>query len=324
MKYLKGNSTRLMIALGILGLIAAAILFVYARSISIKPEVRETLGWLITTIFSLSGFVKGLIARNTFGNKGEAAAQSGKPAWTFTSPRGSGGDFYRPPSLADPFSAMGKKPPDRKGPIPETGNPEAGIGWYELFRLSLLALAASFALVGAQTVFLERISPQTLLLILGVVAAGFGVMGARVGWAGGMMVTLALTTAISSTSLLREFWPGDQDPRLSFIIQSLLVFLLLFMGFSTLKVLPARTIRPVLLMDRLLGGVLGMMNGYLAAGTLLFLMIQNGFGHGWTGADPSGLSIEQLAAYLPPAVLVGPSQFVFLTLIMIFVILIFV
>ncbi len=323
MKYLKGNSSRLMIALGVLGLIAGALVLIYARSFSIQPEVRDTIGWVITTVLSLSGLAKGLLNLGGTGKQEQAAARTVQPAWTFISPKESGGGFYRLPSFVDPFLS-----PVRKESVPAAAS-GGGIGWSEFLRLALLAVLAGFAVVGVETVFPGWISPQSLLWIFGAVVLGFGVVGARVGWAGGMMLSLALAVALSMTSFLREYWPaafegaGAQGPGSGFVIQGVLVFLLAFMGFASLKTLPARA-APLRLPDRLLGGVLGLMNGYLAAGTLLFLMLQNGFGHGWTGADPSGLTLEQLTAYLPPAVFAGPGQAIFTVLILIFVILIFV
>src|SRR5574339_466682 len=106
----------------------------------------------------------------------------------------------------------------------------------------------------------------------------FALVGWMRGWAKELLVAFSVILALALNHVLRRYIPIAQtlpetDVSL-FWIRTIILLVLVYFGFQTVISIPhlaARAARERL-QDSLFGAILGAINGYLIAGTLLFYM----------------------------------------------------
>ena len=108
----------------------------------------------------------------------------------------------------------------------------------------------------------------------------FAVIGALRGWAKELLVVFSVILALTTNHVLRKYIPLitalPDDSTSLFWIRSMIVVTLVYFGYQTVVSvarLASRAARERL-QDTLFGIVMGAINGYLIAGTILFYLHQ--------------------------------------------------
>ena len=163
----------------------------------------------------------------------------------------------------------------------------------------------------------------------------FGVIGAFRGWAKEILALAAMILGLFIQTILEAYAPGVRNllsteggmaPLTQFLIKGGLFAALAFFGYQTPN-LPG-VARPKFarerLQDWLLGGIIGMVNGYLLIGTLWFYMHQTGYPFEPRISAPTDPAVLNYLRYMPPVTLGGPRIFFAIALAFAFVIMVFV
>ena len=162
----------------------------------------------------------------------------------------------------------------------------------------------------------------------------FAFIGMLRGWARELLVSFSVILALALNHLLRRYIPiveelPDNSTSL-FWVQSLIVAALVFFGYQTIALVPHLQSKATRerLQDSLFGAILGAVNGYLIAGTILFYIVQTGytvFPH--VVMPPSGDvadAVNNMMAYMPPHMLGEPGIYFAVILCFIFVIVVYI
>ena len=162
----------------------------------------------------------------------------------------------------------------------------------------------------------------------------FAVIGAMRGWAKELLVAFAVITALAVNFLLRKYLPIVRDlPETGsslFWIRAIVLIGLVYFGYQTVLVIPRLASKAARerLQDALFGAVLGAVNGYLVAGTLLFYyhVADYPFPHVISRAtDPTIVAaIENMMKYMPPRLLGEPGIYFAVIVILIFIIVVYI
>ena len=162
----------------------------------------------------------------------------------------------------------------------------------------------------------------------------FGVIGMLRGWAKELLVAFSVILALALNHVLRKYIPIvmqlPDDSTSLFWIQSLILGALVFFGYQTVAFIPhlqAKATRERL-QDTLFGGILGAINGYLIAGTLIFYIVQTKYqafpNIVLPPSDSVAQSIQTMLAYMPPHLLGEPGIYFAVILSFIFVLVVFI
>ena len=162
----------------------------------------------------------------------------------------------------------------------------------------------------------------------------FGLIGSMRGWARELLVAFSVVTALAMNFLLKKYLPLMQelpgDSSSLFWIRSIIVLALVFFGYQTINILPRfeSKARRERLQDALFGFVLGGINGYLVAGTLLYYYHVGEYPYKEiiskaTDADTIA-SIATMMKYMPPHFLGEPGIYFAPLIILIFIIVVYV
>jgi len=163
----------------------------------------------------------------------------------------------------------------------------------------------------------------------------FGIIGWMRGWAKELMVSFSVITAMAVNFLLRKYIPIVQTlPDASsslFWVRALIVVGLVYFGYQTVisvQRLASKATRERLV-DSLFGGVMGGLNGYLIAGTLLFYINEAAYPFpNIISAPPAGSDLANSVAfmmqYMPPRWLGEPTIYFAVILILIFIIVVYI
>src|SRR6266511_5759881 len=106
----------------------------------------------------------------------------------------------------------------------------------------------------------------------------FAIVGGMRGWAKELLVSFSVILALALNHVLRRYIPiaqslNEADVAL-FWVRTIILIVLVFFGYQTVVNIPhlaARAARERL-QDTLFGGILGGVNGYLIAGTILYYL----------------------------------------------------
>ena len=161
----------------------------------------------------------------------------------------------------------------------------------------------------------------------------FGVIGWLRGWVKELIVAFSVITALAANSILRQYLPiisnlDIKSPELFWIRASVLAALAFF-GYQTVGVVPhlASKANRERLVEALFGMVLGAVNGYLIAGTILFYIDQAGYPLKDVISAPSGSlasAVQSMMAFMPPRWLGIPWVYIAPILCLIFILVVYI
>jgi uncharacterized membrane protein required for colicin V production len=175
---------------------------------------------------------------------------------------------------------------------------------------------------------------MSIVYVLWMYIILFAVIGAMRGWAKELLVSFSVIASLFVNFLLRQYLPlmsGLPENSTSiFWIRSIILVALVFFGYQTVSVIPRLASKAARerLQDALFGAVLGGLNGYLVAGTLLFYyhIADYPYAHIISRAtDPAvATTINTLMNYMPPRTLGVPGIYFAIVFILIFIIVVYI
>lgn len=161
----------------------------------------------------------------------------------------------------------------------------------------------------------------------------FGVIGAMRGWAKELMVIFSVITSLAVNLLLEKYVPLvrdlDKTTASVFWIRVLILIALVYFGYQTVNIsrLAGKALRENL-QDTLFGAVLGGVNGYLVAGSILYYNHMANYPYPKVisrATDPAiAEAIERMMAVMPPRFLGEPSIYFAVIVILIFIIVVYI
>ena len=162
----------------------------------------------------------------------------------------------------------------------------------------------------------------------------FAVIGAMRGWAKELLVAFSAITALALNLLMEKYIPIVRDlpdnATSLFWIRSITLISLVYFGYQTVASVArlASKASRERLQDTLFGGVLGGVNGYLVAGTLLFYYYVAEYPYTNVIAPPTDPAIKQaidvMMTYMPPRLFGEPGIYFAVIIILIFIIIVYV
>jgi hypothetical protein len=161
----------------------------------------------------------------------------------------------------------------------------------------------------------------------------FAVIGAMRGWAKELLVSFSVITALAVTLLLEKYIPLvrdlDKTSTSVFWIRTLILVALVYFGYQTVSLTRfASKAARERLQDSLFGSVLGGLNGYLIAGSLLYYYHVANYPYPKIIApatDPAIIeAIDTMMRYMPPRFLGEPGIYFAVIIILIFIIVVYV
>jgi hypothetical protein len=175
---------------------------------------------------------------------------------------------------------------------------------------------------------------MSLLYVLWMYAILFGIIGTLRGWVKELLVAFSLILALTLNHVLRKYVPMvaqlPADSTSLFWILSSVVVALIFFGYQTVAFVPHLQSKAARerLQDALFGTIVGALNGYLIAGTILYYIIQTNYQAFpniiLAPTGPTADAIKSLMAYMPPQLLGEPLIYFALILCFIFVIVVYI
>jgi uncharacterized membrane protein required for colicin V production len=178
----------------------------------------------------------------------------------------------------------------------------------------------------------------SLHVILFIFVVLFGIIGSMRGWAKEVLVTFSIILAMFTLSVLENFIPFFKEiiktasPATLFLIRSGIVGGLVFFGYETPKIPrladTGKFIRN-LLQDTLLGGFVGMINGFLVIGSIWYFLHTTGYPFSFVippdAATANGLASLNLIDFLPPAwLMTTPTIYVAVAICFVIVLVVFI
>ncbi len=161
----------------------------------------------------------------------------------------------------------------------------------------------------------------------------FAVIGAMRGWAKELLVAFSVITSLAINLLLEKYIPlvRDLDKTSSsvFWIRTIILIALVYFGYQTVSIgrFASKAARERL-QDALFGAVLGAMNGYFVAGTILFYNHVANYPYRdiiSPATDPVvAQAIEVMMKYMPPRFLGEPGIYFAVIIILIFIIVVYI
>lgn len=163
----------------------------------------------------------------------------------------------------------------------------------------------------------------------------FGVIGAMRGWSKEVLVTSALVMGLFLNAILGTYVAfyqnllANEPPATQFIVLALPLLLLAFAGYQSPRL---TALQGKLARERiegiLLGLVVGLLNGYLLVGSVLFYLYATGYPTTLVSPPPEGSELASqlgnMMAFLPPALLTIPYVYFAVAAISILIIVVFV
>jgi hypothetical protein len=175
---------------------------------------------------------------------------------------------------------------------------------------------------------------MSLVYIFWTFVVLFAIIGALRGWVKELLVAFSVILALALNHLLRKYVPivADlpDDSTSLFWIQTLVLGSLVFFGYNTVALVPHLQSKAgrERLQDGLFGAVLGAINGYLIAGSVLFYLAQNNYQVAPNAIIPptgdTATAVQSMLAWMPPHVLGEPGIYFAVILCFIFVIVVYI
>lgn len=162
----------------------------------------------------------------------------------------------------------------------------------------------------------------------------FGVIGAMRGWAKELLVAFSVILSLALNHVLRKYIPlardlADTDPSL-FWVRTIILLVLVYFGYQTvinIQHLASRAARERL-QDTLFGAILGGLNGYLVAGSILYYVHIADYSFQKVilkPTDPELLqAVNQMMQYMPPQLLGEPGIYFAIILAFVFVLVVYI
>ena len=161
----------------------------------------------------------------------------------------------------------------------------------------------------------------------------FAIIGAMRGWAKELLVAFSVVTALAVNLLLEKYIPLvrdlDKASTSVFWIRTIILIALVYFGYQTVSIsrFASKAARERL-QDSLFGAVLGGLNGYLVAGTILFYNHVAGYPYKdiiSPATDPVIIqAVDVMMKYMPPRFLGEPSIYFAVIIILIFIIVVYI
>ena len=161
----------------------------------------------------------------------------------------------------------------------------------------------------------------------------FAVIGAMRGWAKELLVAFSVITSLAVNLLLEKYIPlvRDLDKTTSsvFWIRTIILIALVYFGYQTVSIprLASKAARERL-QDALFGAVLGAMNGYFIAGTILYYNHVANYPYSQIispATDPAIAEVvNRMMNYMPPRFLGEPGIYFAVIIILIFIIVVYI
>jgi len=162
----------------------------------------------------------------------------------------------------------------------------------------------------------------------------FAIIGIMRGWAKELLVTFSVILALALNYLLRRYIPlvsslEETDVSLFWVRTSILL-LLVYFGYQTVVSIPHLASRAARerLQDSLFGAILGGVNGYLVAGSILYYMHIADYPFEQVVSKPTDPAIiqtvNQMMVYMPPQLLGEPGIYFAVILAFIFVLVVYI
>jgi hypothetical protein len=161
----------------------------------------------------------------------------------------------------------------------------------------------------------------------------FGIIGAMRGWAKELLVSFSVITALAVTLLLEKYVPIVRDLDKSsvslFWVSTLTLVSLVYFGYQTVSLarFSSKAARERL-QDSLFGAVMGGINGYLIAGSLLYYYYVANYPYpNFISAptDPAIIAaVDTMMRYMPPRALGEPAIYFAVIIVLIFIIVVYV
>jgi hypothetical protein len=175
----------------------------------------------------------------------------------------------------------------------------------------------------------------SLVVLFGMFVILFAVIGGMRGWAKELLVTSAIVLGLFLNAILETYVEpyrtgmATQPGSTQFFVRGILLLLLAFFGYQTPSL---RALQPKVVRERLeeivLGLVMGALNGYLLVGSLWYYLHQAGYPTDLILRPEEGSAlatqINDLVAYLPPAILGVPQIYFAVGVVFVFIIVVFV
>jgi hypothetical protein len=161
----------------------------------------------------------------------------------------------------------------------------------------------------------------------------FAIIGAMRGWAKELLVAFSVVTALAVNLLLEKYIPLVRDLDKAsgsvFWIRTLILIALVYFGYQTVSIsrFASKAMRERL-QDSLFGAVLGGLNGYLVAGSILYYnhMANYPYSHIIRRAEDPVIAqaIDLMMRYMPPRFLGEPGIYFAVIIILIFIIVVYI
>lgn len=162
----------------------------------------------------------------------------------------------------------------------------------------------------------------------------FAIIGAMRGWAKELLVSFSAITALAVNLLMDKYIPLVRDlPDNSssvFWIRFIILIALVYFGYQTVSVVPRLSSKAARerLQDALFGAVVGGINGYFVAGSILFYNHVAEYPYRDVispATDPAVIAaIDTMMKYMPPRFLGEPGIYFAVIIILIFIIVVYI
>ncbi len=161
----------------------------------------------------------------------------------------------------------------------------------------------------------------------------FAIVGAMRGWAKELLVSFSVILALTTNHVLRKYIPIvsalPESSTSLFWIRTLILLTLVYFGYQTVVSVPRLASKAARerLQDTLFGFIMGGINGYLIAGTVLFYMHQANYPYPTIVSPPTGDVLTKVIAlmnWMPPHLLGEPGIYFAVLLAFIFVLVVFI
>ncbi|HLO13713.1 MAG TPA: CvpA family protein [Anaerolineales bacterium] len=162
----------------------------------------------------------------------------------------------------------------------------------------------------------------------------FAIVGGMRGWAKELLVSFSVILALALNHVLRRYIPIaqslDETDVSLFWVRTLILIVLVYFGYQTVVSIPHLASRATRerLQDTLFGIILGAINGYLIAGTILFYMHVADYPFPDVISKPADPALQQtvnqMMLYMPPQLLGEPGIYFAIILAFVFVLVVYI
>ncbi|HSL41797.1 MAG TPA: CvpA family protein [Anaerolineales bacterium] len=162
----------------------------------------------------------------------------------------------------------------------------------------------------------------------------FAIVGGMRGWAKELLVSFSVVLALGLNHIIRRYIPiaqnlQESDPSL-FWMRTIILLTLVYFGYQTVVSIPHLASRAARerLQDTLFGVIMGAVNGYLIAGTVIYYM--NAANYPFEKVisrpvDPALVQqVNEMMLYMPPQLLGEPGIYFAIILAFVFVLVVYI